>query len=136
MVPKLPLHSARWRDLDGVTVEEVTVLLEEMAAATASATAFTTASAAAPAAAAPAASAPAASAPAEPAPAPSTPASSTVEAYGRCGGIGYTGSTQCAQGWTCKVQNDYYSQCLQGNSRRDQTIPVVRRDLKKRNRVA
>lgn len=58
MVPKLPLHSARWRDLDGVTVEEVTVLLEEMAAATASATAFTTASAAAPAAAAPAASAP------------------------------------------------------------------------------
>jgi cellobiose dehydrogenase (acceptor) len=85
---------------------------------------------------APTASAPASSAPAESAPAPSTPASSTVEAYGRCGGIGYTGSTQCAQGWTCKVQNDYYSQCLQGNSRRDQAAPVVRRDLKKRNRVA
>ena len=28
------------------------------------------------------------------------------------GGIGYTGSTGCVSGTTCKVINDYYSQCL------------------------
>ncbi|MGQ4405320.1 WD40 repeat domain-containing protein [Streptomyces hayashii] len=33
MTAKLPLHSARWRDLDGVNVDEVTALLEEMARA-------------------------------------------------------------------------------------------------------
>ncbi|MEU5635209.1 WD40 repeat domain-containing protein [Streptomyces rishiriensis] len=33
MTAKLPLHSARWRDLDGVTVDEVAALLREMAAA-------------------------------------------------------------------------------------------------------
>ncbi|KAK7994569.1 glycoside hydrolase [Apiospora marii] len=59
--------------------------------------------------AAPAPSAPAASsAPAAPAP---TTLSQGVALYGRCGGIGYTGSTTCAQG-TCKKQNDYYSQCV------------------------
>ncbi|KAI0599570.1 glycosyl hydrolase family 61-domain-containing protein [Biscogniauxia sp. FL1348] len=43
----------------------------------------------------------------------STGASSgTVALYGQCGGINYTGSTQCASGSTCKVQNDYYSQCV------------------------
>jgi WD40 repeat protein len=31
MIPKLPLHSPRWRDLDGVTAEEVKALLEQMA---------------------------------------------------------------------------------------------------------
>jgi len=31
--------------------------------------------------------------------------------YGQCGGIGYTGPTCCSSG-TCKVSNDYYSQCL------------------------
>ncbi|WP_329246239.1 hypothetical protein OG223_11770 [Streptomyces sp. NBC_01478] len=31
MISKLPLHSPRWRDLDGVTAEEVEVLLEQMA---------------------------------------------------------------------------------------------------------
>ncbi|MEV3914351.1 WD40 repeat domain-containing protein [Streptomyces canus] len=33
MIPKLPLHSPRWRDLDGVTAEEVKALLEQMASA-------------------------------------------------------------------------------------------------------
>ncbi|WP_256918439.1 WD40 repeat domain-containing protein [Streptomyces hilarionis] len=33
MTAKLPLHSARWRDLHGVTVDELAALLEEMAAA-------------------------------------------------------------------------------------------------------
>ncbi|KAF1924513.1 carbohydrate-binding module family 1 protein [Didymella exigua CBS 183.55] len=36
-----------------------------------------------------------------------------VKAYGRCGGEGYTGSSTCASGFTCKVQNPYYSQCVQ-----------------------
>ncbi|KAI0077415.1 Arabinanase/levansucrase/invertase [Panus rudis PR-1116 ss-1] len=36
----------------------------------------------------------------------------TVAQYGQCGGIGYTGPTTCASPFTCKVQNDWYSQCL------------------------
>ncbi|CAE6457903.1 unnamed protein product [Rhizoctonia solani] len=35
-----------------------------------------------------------------------------VAQYYRCGGIGYTGSTTCADGFKCVVQNPYYSQCL------------------------
>lgn len=31
MIPKLPLHSPRWRELDGVTAEEVNALVEDMA---------------------------------------------------------------------------------------------------------
>lgn len=34
MIPKLPLNSPRWRDLDGVTAEEVQALLEEMTSTT------------------------------------------------------------------------------------------------------
>ncbi|KAI0012616.1 glycosyl hydrolase family 61-domain-containing protein [Xylariaceae sp. FL0662B] len=34
-----------------------------------------------------------------------------VALYGQCGGSLYTGSTTCAEG-TCKVMNDYYSQCV------------------------
>lgn len=69
-------------------------------------------------------------------PAESSAASSVAEAYGRCGGIGWTGPTQCTQGWTCTKQNDYYSQCTQGRSRRAQAAPIVRRDIEKLNRVA
>ncbi|KAF1351525.1 choline dehydrogenase [Lizonia empirigonia] len=69
-------------------------------------------------------------------PAESSAASSVAEAYGRCGGIGWTGPTHCTQGWTCTKQNDYYSQCTQGRSRRAQAAPVVRRDIEKLNRVA
>ncbi|KAL7954780.1 carbohydrate esterase family 5 protein [Trichoderma compactum] len=36
----------------------------------------------------------------------------TQTQYGQCGGIGWTGPTQCAAGFTCKVLNSYYSQCL------------------------
>lgn len=46
---------------------------------------------------------------------PSTPtkesSSGSVALYGQCGGNGYTGATACASG-TCKVQNDWYSQCV------------------------
>ncbi|KAF4620618.1 hypothetical protein D9613_000781 [Agrocybe pediades] len=45
--------------------------------------------------------------------APTTTPTSTgsVALYGQCGGTGWTGATQCAQG-TCQVVNPYYSQCL------------------------
>lgn len=36
----------------------------------------------------------------------------TVAKYGQCGGNGWTGSTTCAAGSTCKYSNDWYSQCL------------------------
>ncbi|KFY21962.1 hypothetical protein V493_06949 [Pseudogymnoascus sp. VKM F-4281 (FW-2241)] len=36
----------------------------------------------------------------------------TVPKWGQCGGIGYTGPTQCAAGSTCRVNNQWYSQCL------------------------
>lgn len=41
-----------------------------------------------------------------------TPTSSTVNIYGQCGGATYSGPTTCVGGTTCKVQNDYYSQCI------------------------
>ncbi|KAI0630393.1 hypothetical protein C8Q77DRAFT_1280451 [Trametes polyzona] len=33
---------------------------------------------------------------------------------GQCGGVGWTGSTTCAAGAVCTVQNEYYSQCVPG----------------------
>lgn len=35
-----------------------------------------------------------------------------VAEWGQCGGMYYTGSTQCDAGLTCAYQNDWYSQCL------------------------
>jgi cellulase len=32
--------------------------------------------------------------------------------WAQCGGKGFSGPTSCVSGTTCKVQNDYYSQCL------------------------
>ncbi|KAI4718604.1 hypothetical protein E4T48_05170 [Aureobasidium sp. EXF-10727] len=51
------------------------------------------------------------------APVSSSLASGTVAAYGQCGGKGFTGATQCVSGWTCKVMNDYYSQCVAGDNK-------------------
>lgn len=46
----------------------------------------------------------------------STSSSSTATAaaqhWGQCGGIGWTGPTQCISPYTCQAQNPYYSQCL------------------------
>jgi cellulose 1,4-beta-cellobiosidase len=39
------------------------------------------------------------------------PAAGSVAKYGQCGGKGWTGATACVSGSTCKVVNDYYSQC-------------------------
>ncbi|KAK7443525.1 hypothetical protein VKT23_015698 [Stygiomarasmius scandens] len=38
----------------------------------------------------------------------------TAPQWGQCGGVGWTGPTQCPSGWGCSVVNPYYSQCLQG----------------------
>ncbi|KAK0715481.1 hypothetical protein B0H67DRAFT_645227 [Lasiosphaeris hirsuta] len=35
-----------------------------------------------------------------------------VAKWGQCGGKGWSGCTSCASGSTCKVLNEYYSQCL------------------------
>ncbi|EPS39713.1 hypothetical protein H072_6491 [Dactylellina haptotyla CBS 200.50] len=50
---------------------------------------------------------------------PSTTPSTTTTAtgavqsqWGQCGGVGWTGPTNCVAGTTCKVLNPYYSQCL------------------------
>jgi len=45
----------------------------------------------------------------------STPAptgGATAQKYAQCGGKGYSGPTVCASGSTCKVQSEYYHQCL------------------------
>lgn len=46
-----------------------------------------------------------------PAPSPTGGSGGGAPLYGQCGGQGYTGPTTCAQG-TCKVSNQWYSQCL------------------------
>jgi hypothetical protein len=35
-----------------------------------------------------------------------------VVQYGQCGGLQYSGSTQCCAPSTCVYSNDWYSQCL------------------------
>jgi len=38
-------------------------------------------------------------------------ATGTSTAYGQCGGSNYSGPTLCPAGYTCTVQNSFYSQC-------------------------
>ncbi|KAK1248980.1 hypothetical protein MKX08_007200 [Trichoderma sp. CBMAI-0020] len=38
--------------------------------------------------------------------------SGLAQHYAQCGGVGWTGPTQCVSPYTCQVQNDYYSQCV------------------------
>ncbi|KAH9892609.1 hypothetical protein C8Q73DRAFT_648830 [Cubamyces lactineus] len=45
--------------------------------------------------------------------------------WGQCGGIGWTGSTTCAAGSVCTVQNDYYSQCIPGSASESSTVPIT-----------
>ncbi|KAK1783335.1 glycosyl hydrolase family 61-domain-containing protein [Copromyces sp. CBS 386.78] len=39
------------------------------------------------------------------------PTGCTAAQWAQCGGIGFSGCTTCASPYTCKKQNDYYSQC-------------------------
>ncbi|KAK0185490.1 glycoside hydrolase family 10 and carbohydrate-binding module family 1 protein [Armillaria mellea] len=41
---------------------------------------------------------------------------SAVAVWGQCGGIGYSGSTECDAGNSCIYLNDYYSQCQPSSS--------------------
>lgn len=44
---------------------------------------------------------------------PTGTTSTTAAAHwAQCGGIGWTGATTCASGYTCTELNAYYSQCL------------------------
>lgn len=43
---------------------------------------------------------------------PSPSSTAAAQHYAQCGGIGWTGPTVCASGYTCQKQNEYYSQCL------------------------
>ena len=36
----------------------------------------------------------------------------SAQQWEQCGGIGYSGPTECASPYACVYQNDYYSQCL------------------------
>ncbi|KIJ66930.1 glycoside hydrolase family 10 protein [Hydnomerulius pinastri MD-312] len=38
------------------------------------------------------------------------------QAWGQCGGQGWTGATTCVAGYTCTYSNAYYSQCLPNSS--------------------
>ncbi|CAE6437930.1 unnamed protein product [Rhizoctonia solani] len=40
------------------------------------------------------------------------PTSGTVPQYGQCGGTDWKGATTCVAGFTCKVINQYYHQCV------------------------
>lgn len=40
------------------------------------------------------------------------PVTGTAPQWGQCGGIGWSGATQCVSGTTCTVINDWYHQCL------------------------
>ncbi|KAF5026907.1 hypothetical protein F66182_937 [Fusarium sp. NRRL 66182] len=95
----------------------------EEAAAEEPAAAAETPAAETPAAEKPATEEPAAEAPAKEEPAAEKPAEDSssgemVAQWNQCGGVGYSGSTKCATGTSCVVQNDYYSQCLSSSSRR------------------
>lgn len=46
------------------------------------------------------------------APPSQTSSAGTVAQFGQCGGQNYVGPTGCVAPFTCKVVNDYYSQCL------------------------
>ncbi|CAO2658307.1 Nn.00g060300.m01.CDS01 [Neocucurbitaria sp. VM-36] len=66
-----------------------------------------------------------------PTPSPSSvsePSKGIAQLYYQCGGQGWTGAIQCAEGLTCTKQNDFYSQCLQStNTRREKAAPGPRR---------
>jgi xyloglucan-specific exo-beta-1,4-glucanase len=44
--------------------------------------------------------------------APSTSATALAQRWGQCGGLSWTGPTQCVSPYTCQKQNPWYSQCL------------------------
>lgn len=51
----------------------------------------------------------------------STAVFATVGPWGQCGGNNWSGETECSSGWTCKVTNEWYSQCLEGTPEAEPT---------------
>lgn len=52
--------------------------------------------------------------------------SAQVAPYGQCGGSSYTGTTTCETGWVCQYQNEWYSQCVAGESdQNNMRVPCV-----------
>ncbi|KAF9448106.1 carbohydrate esterase family 15 protein [Macrolepiota fuliginosa MF-IS2] len=45
--------------------------------------------------------------------------------WSQCGGIGWTGATQCVAGTTCTTLNDYFSQCLPTPVTGPTTVPTT-----------
>lgn len=45
-------------------------------------------------------------------PATTTPTTPLAKQWEQCGGNGWKGTSVCASPWSCKSQNDWYSQCL------------------------
>ncbi|KAI8933358.1 hypothetical protein NX059_009977 [Plenodomus lindquistii] len=41
------------------------------------------------------------------------PTAKPANAWEQCGGSGFTGPTTCVSGYTCRVANEFYSQCVQ-----------------------
>ncbi|KAJ3125923.1 hypothetical protein HK098_008116 [Nowakowskiella sp. JEL0407] len=52
-------------------------------------------------------------------------AQSCVSQYLQCGGQYYTGSTTCCSGYSCKVVNNWYSQCVAGGATSPSPSPRV-----------
>jgi len=59
-----------------------------------------------------------------PSPSP-TPSGCTNAAQAQCGGSAWTGATCCPDGYTCTVQNPYYSQCLPSSRAEVAATPTV-----------
>ncbi|GES64607.1 cellobiohydrolase [Aspergillus terreus] len=47
--------------------------------------------------------------------------------WGQCGGIGWTGPTNCVAGAACSTQNPYYAQCLPGTATTSTTLTTTTR---------
>lgn len=48
------------------------------------------------------------------APTTTAPTGPKASPWAQCGGVGWSGATECQEGYQCVKQNDYYYQCIQG----------------------
>ncbi|KAJ7772367.1 glycoside hydrolase superfamily [Mycena metata] len=55
----------------------------------------------------------------------SASAMGSVPEWGQCGGLQFTGETDCATGFACVELNPYYSQCLAGTATTTVTTPTT-----------
>jgi len=51
-----------------------------------------------------------------------TPSAGCAELWGQCGGSGWTGPTCCVEGAACRVQNEWYSQCVHASATSGSTM--------------